>query len=126
MYHQTAVHASPEAKLAKKVERLLGPGAAVPKDKGVYTISMAAEFVGTGAQNLRLYEARGLVEPERTDGGTRRYSEDDIARLQRIARLLDQGLNLAGISLMLELESENADLREQNEALRTARRRAPG
>src|SRR4249920_2054210 len=78
---------------------------------GVYGISVAAELVGTGVQNLRLYEARGLLEPERTDGGTRRYSADDLDRLRRIADLLEAGLNLAGIGMVLNLEAENTELR---------------
>lgn len=81
--------------------------------KGVYTISVAAELVGAGVQALRLYETRGLVEPERTPGGTRRYSKDDIQRLQRITALLEDGLNLAGVNMVLKLEDENAKLRAQ-------------
>jgi len=80
-------------------------------DRGVYAISVAAELVGMGAQNLRLYEARGLIEPNRTDGGTRRYSANDLDRLRRIGDLLDAGLNLAGIGMVLVLEEENARLR---------------
>ncbi len=80
-------------------------------DRGVYGISVAAELVGIGVQNLRLYEARGLFEPDRTEGGTRRYSADDLDRLRRIGDLLDAGLNLAGIAMVLELEEENAALR---------------
>ena len=82
-----------------------------PQARGVYAISVAAELVGTGQQNLRLYERRGLLEPVRTDGGTRRYSEDDLVTLRRIAKLLDQGLNLSGIRLVLALETENQELR---------------
>ncbi|KQU69058.1 MerR family transcriptional regulator [Phycicoccus sp. Root563] len=74
-------------------------------------MSVAAELVGMGAQNLRLYEARGLIEPNRTDGGTRRYSANDLDRLRRIGDLLDAGLNLAGIGMVLVLEEENARLR---------------
>lgn len=85
------------------------------RDHGVYGISVAAELVGTGVQNLRLYEARGLLEPERTDGGTRRYSANDLDRLRRIADLLGAGLNLAGIAMVLDLEGENARLREEQE-----------
>jgi MerR family transcriptional regulator, heat shock protein HspR len=81
--------------------------------RGVYGISVAAELVGMGVQNLRLYEARGLVEPGRTDGGTRRYSANDLDRLRRIGELLDAGLNLAGIAKVLELEGENAQLRAE-------------
>ena len=78
--------------------------------RGVYSISVAAELVGTGSQNLRAYERHGLVEPSRTDGGTRRYSSDDLDRLRRIGELLADGLNLAGIALVLELETDNARL----------------
>ena len=79
--------------------------------RGVYGISVAADLVGTGIQNLRLYEARGLLEPERTEGGTRRYSDNDLDRLRRISSLLDAGLNLAGIAMVLRLEDENHRLR---------------
>jgi MerR family transcriptional regulator, heat shock protein HspR len=80
------------------------------RERGVYGISVAAELVGMGPQTLRLYEARGLLEPARTDGGTRRYSADDLDRLRRIGDLLEAGLNLAGIAMVLELEAENTQL----------------
>lgn len=83
--------------------------------RGVYGISVAAELVGMGVQNLRAYEARGLLEPDRTDGGTRRYSADDLDRLRRIGDLLDAGLNLAGIGMVLDLEDENSALRRRAE-----------
>ena len=86
----------------------------VGSDRGVYGITVAADLVGMGAQNLRLYEARGLLEPERTPGGTRRYSADDLERLRRIGDLLAAGLNLAGIAMVLQLESENDQLRADN------------
>lgn len=79
--------------------------------RGVYSISVAAELVGVGVQSLRLYEARGLLEPDRTAGGTRRYSADDLDRVRRIDELLGAGLNLAGVSMVLDLESENRRLR---------------
>ncbi len=82
-------------------------------DRGVYGISVAAELVGMGVQNLRLYEARGLLAPQRTDGGTRRYSADDLDRLRHISELLDAGLNLAGIAMVLELEAQNDELRRR-------------
>jgi DNA-binding transcriptional MerR regulator len=85
----------------------------------VYAISVAAELVGMGQQTLRLYERRGLLEPDRTAGGTRRYSEADLARLQRIGQLLAAGLNLAGIALVLDLEAENARLRTDLHQART-------
>ena len=81
--------------------------------KGVYGITVAAEMVGTGVQNLRAYEKRGLLEPDRTAGGTRLYSDDDLARLIRIGELLAGGLNLAGVAMVLDLEHDNARLREE-------------
>jgi MerR family transcriptional regulator, heat shock protein HspR len=84
-------------------------------ERGVYGISVAAELVGMGVQNLRLYEARGLLEPERTEGGTRRYSADDLDRLRRIGDLLEAGLNLAGIGMILDLETQNTELRAEKE-----------
>jgi MerR family transcriptional regulator/heat shock protein HspR len=85
----------------------------VPRDRrhALYAISVAAELSGTAVQNLRVYERRGLLTPERTEGGTRRYSEADVERLVRIRDLLDAGLNLAGIDRVLELEDEVARLR---------------
>ncbi len=87
----------------------------VDSNRGVYGITVAADLVGMGAQNLRLYEARGLLEPHRTPGGTRRYSSDDLDRLRRISDLLIDGLNLAGIAMVLRLETENARLRAGKE-----------
>jgi MerR family transcriptional regulator, heat shock protein HspR len=89
--------------------------------RGVYAISVAAELTGSAVQNLRVYERHGLVEPSRTDGGTRRYSEDDLDRIRRVVALLADGLNLAGIALVLELEDDNARLRR----LTGTRTRAP-
>jgi DNA-binding transcriptional MerR regulator len=85
------------------------------RDRGVYAISVAAELVGMAAQNLRFYEYRGLLTPDRTDGGTRRYSANDLDRLRRIGELLDAGLNVTGISMVLDLERENARLRQGQE-----------
>lgn len=86
---------------------------AVPAERsiGVYGITVAARMVGTGAQNLRAYEKAGLVEPDRTDGGTRLYSADNIVRLRRVVELLDHGLNLIGIAMVIELEDANQELR---------------
>jgi len=88
----------------------------------VYGISVAADLVGMGPQTLRLYEERGLLEPERTAGGTRRYSQDDLDRLHRIGELLGDGLNLAGVAAVLVLERDNARLRQQNSKIRKQRR----
>jgi MerR family transcriptional regulator/heat shock protein HspR len=86
-------------------------------DRGVYGITVAAELVGSGPQNLRQYEARGLVTPQRTVGGTRRYSENDLTRLRDIAGLLDAGLNLAGIEMVLALRTANSQLQAQIDKL---------
>ena len=80
---------------------------------GLFAISVVADLVGTGVQNLRAYERRGLVEPSRTAGGNRLYSEADVTRLRRIAELLSGGLNLAGIAMVLDLEADNARLRAE-------------
>ena len=79
----------------------------------MYGISVAAEIVGTGIQNLRLYERRGLVKPGRSAGGTRLYSADDIARLNRILNLLADGLNLAGVAMVLDLQDDNTRMRHE-------------
>ncbi|MGN6162739.1 MAG: MerR family transcriptional regulator [Marmoricola sp.] len=81
--------------------------------KPLYAISVAADLSGTTIQNLRAYERHGLLSPDRTDGGTRRYSDHDVSRLSYIRELLDQGLNIAGIQRVLHLESEIAGLRAQ-------------
>jgi len=88
-------------------------------DRAVYVISVAAELAGVHPQTLRIYERKGLVDPARTAGGSRRYSENDIAQLRRIQELTNDGLNLAGVQRVLELEAEVASLREQIAALRT-------
>ena len=106
-----------EGNVEKPVRK--GRGAVVGTEpdaaRGVYGISVAAELVGTGVQNLRAYEARGLLEPERTEGGTRRYSADDLDRLRRIGDLLEAGLNLAGIAMVMDLQDENTQLRADKE-----------
>src|SRR5580692_5670701 len=83
---------------------------------GVYGISVAAELSGIPVQSLRLYESHGLLSPIRSDGGTRRYSSDDLARLRRISRLVAAGVNLAGIGRILDLEDDNAELLAENSA----------
>lgn len=94
-------------KLGKDDERRLRA------EQGVYGISVAADLVGVGQQTLRLYERKGLVEPERTEGGTRRYSENDVERMRRIGELVDDGLNLAGVDKVLRLEEINAALQRE-------------
>lgn len=90
--------------------------------RALYAISVAATLSGTGQQNIRLYENKGLLTPARTPGGTRQYSDDDIAVLLRIGELLEQGLNLAGVAMVLELEAANVKLLR---ALKRARSRPP-
>jgi MerR family transcriptional regulator/heat shock protein HspR len=121
-----------------RVERIhLVPDDSLPRSAhGVYGISTASELSGIDPQTLRLYERRGLLTPGRTDGGTRRYTDDDLARLERISELAAHGVNIAGIAQILhlehrnsELESDNSDLESENARLRseepTARRRKP-
>ena len=89
-----------------------GPDAAGGR-RGVYGISVAAALVGTGVQNLRLYERRGLLRPGRSSGGTRLYSADDILRLRRIIDLFADGVNLAGIAMVLDLQDDNTRMSTQ-------------
>lgn len=96
--------------------------------RGVYGISVASELSGIAQQTLRLYERWGLLTPDRTEGGTRRYSDDDLDRVRRISELVDQGVNLAGVGQILDLEhrntqldADNTKLRCDNERLREAR-----
>ena len=85
---------------------------------GVFAISVAADMSSMEIQNLRVYERRGLIDPDRTPGGTRLYSLDDVERLIRIRDLLAEGLNLAGIGHVLALETEVKRLRATNTRLR--------
>src|SRR5580693_6860497 len=87
--------------------------------QGVYGITVAAELSGIPVQSLRLYERHGLLTPIRSDGGTRRYSADDLARLRRISELVAAGINLAGIGRILNLEDDNAALLATNRAMGT-------
>lgn len=91
-------------------------------DHGVYGISVAAELSGVAVQSLRLYERYGLLTPARSEGGTRRYSTDDLARLRRISELVDAGINLAGIARILDLQDDNATLSADNTDLRSSNR----
>ncbi|MGI8711255.1 MAG: heat shock protein transcriptional repressor HspR [Acidimicrobiales bacterium] len=90
--------------------------------RAVYVISVAAELAGVHPQTLRIYERKGLVDPARTSGGSRRYSDADIDQLRRIQDLTNEGLNLAGVERVLALEAENHELRDAlDQARRTAR-----
>ena len=87
-------------------------------ERPIYMISVAAELVGMHPQTLRIYETKGLVRPQRTPGGTRRYSETNVERLRIIGRLTSElGLNLAGVELVLRLEDELRKAHAQIERL---------
>ncbi|MFL2987789.1 MAG: heat shock protein transcriptional repressor HspR [Candidatus Poriferisodalaceae bacterium] len=97
------------------------PMAPTPEpDRAVYVISVAAELAGVHAQTLRIYERKGLLEPARTPGGSRRYSEIDIALLRRIQELTNEGLNLAGVKRVLDLEQRLIQLEVEMRELRAA------
>lgn len=100
------------------------------RERALYIISVAAELAGVHAQTLRIYERKGLIEPARTQGGSRRYSERDILLLRRIQELTHEGVSLVGVRKILELEDELAragartqELEQTLEALRREFRR---
>jgi MerR family transcriptional regulator, heat shock protein HspR len=82
-------------------------------DRGVYIISVAAELLGIHPQTLRIYERKGLLNPSRTAGNSRRYSQADIDRLRTIQRLTQEGINLAGVKMIAEMEREIERLRQR-------------
>jgi len=92
--------------------------------RAVYVISVAAELAGVHPQTLRIYERKGLLDPARTGGGNRRYSEADIAHLRRIQELTAAGLNLEGVRRVIELEGEISRLRAELERTRAEARQA--
>ena len=88
------------------------------ESRAVYVISVAAELAGVHPQTLRIYERKGLLEPTRTPGGSRRFSEADLARLRRIQELTNAGLNLEGVRRVLDLEREVRGLQAQLDQVR--------
>lgn len=92
--------------------------------RAVYVISVAAELAGVHPQTLRVYERRGLLDPSRTSGGSRRFSERDLARLRRIQELTNAGLNLEGVRQVLRLEAEVDRLRVELEKAQIEAREA--
>lgn len=88
------------------------------RDRAVYVISVAAELAGVHPQTLRIYERKGLLDPARTEGGSRRYSDHDIAQLRHIQELTAAGLNLEGVKRVVELEAEVSRLKSELERLR--------
>jgi len=89
-----------------------------PRVRAVYVISVAAELAGVHPQTLRIYERKGLVAPARTQGGSRRYSDDDVQRTQRIQELMATGLNLEGVRRVIELEARVRSLQTEIDGLR--------
>jgi MerR family transcriptional regulator/heat shock protein HspR len=92
--------------------------------RAVYVISVAAELAGVHPQTLRIYERKGLLDPARTAGGSRRYSDVDIAVLQRIQDLTAAGLNLEGVKRVMELEDEVRRLRAEIDRLQAEAKEA--
>lgn len=97
------------------------------RNKPLYMISVAADLAGLHPQTLRIYEAKGLVSPQRTSGNTRMYSQADVDRLELVGRLTDEGINLAGVMRILdqkermrEIQAEADKLREEVERLHDA------
>jgi MerR family transcriptional regulator, heat shock protein HspR len=95
-----------------------------PRSRAVYVISVAAELTGVHPQTLRVYERKGLLEPGRTRGGSRRFSEQDLDRLRHIQALTNAGLNLEGVKRVMELEAEVIRLRHELATTRTEAREA--
>ena|SRR5690606_23861379 len=93
------------------------------RNRAVYVISVAAELAGVHPQTLRIYERKGLLDPARTAGGSRRYSDEDIERLHRIQELTNEGLNLAGVRRVLALEADLKRLRQELEETKERARR---
>jgi MerR family transcriptional regulator/heat shock protein HspR len=95
-------------------------------ERALYIISVAAELAGVHPQTLRIYERKGLIEPKRTEGRSRRYSDRDIELLQHIQELTNEGVGLAGVKRVLELEAAledaEADIERLHEQVRRARR----
>ena len=92
--------------------------------RGLFSISVAAELTGLHPQTLRIYEREGLLDPARSSGGTRRYSTDDISRLHQIMALTADGLNIAGVRRVLELQEETRRLQAEIDQLKAVARKA--
>jgi len=86
--------------------------------RAVFVISVAAELAGMHPQTLRIYERKGLIDPFRTPGGTRRYSQEDIERLQLIQEMTAEGMNLEGVRRVIALQEENRRLKRKLDRLR--------
>ncbi|HVC26110.1 MAG TPA: MerR family transcriptional regulator [Acidimicrobiales bacterium] len=93
-------------------------GVGAHSTRAVYVISVAAELAGVHPQTLRIYERKGLLEPARTGGGSRRYSDEDIAQMRRIQELTNAGVNLEGVRRLLALEADLEQARAELERVR--------
>jgi DNA-binding transcriptional MerR regulator len=102
---------------------MVTPGWSADPTQGLYSISIAAELAGLHPQTLRIYEREGLLDPARSAGGTRRYSQNDISRLLEITALTGDGLNLAGIRRVLALQEETRQLHAEIARLKAIGRR---
>ncbi len=111
----------------RAIDERAAEAARAAHDRAVYIISVAAELAGVHPQTLRIYERKGLVRPQRTSGNTRRYSQADIERLQTIQSLTEEGINLAGVKRIIELQREIDALEDRIDGLETqlARRAIP-
>jgi MerR family transcriptional regulator, heat shock protein HspR len=94
------------------------------EERALYIISVAAELAGVHPQTLRIYERKGLIEPQRTEGRSRRYSDRDIELLQHIQELTNEGVGLAGVKRILELEAALEEAEDEIERLRELVKRA--
>ncbi len=104
---------APRRRMAPTVTRI-----EVETDRGVFMISVAAELANLHPQTLRMYEARGLIEPKRSSKGTRLYSQEDVDKLRRIQEMTAElGLNLAGVERVLRLEEELEDMHSRIEQM---------
>jgi MerR family transcriptional regulator, heat shock protein HspR len=101
-----------------------GRRASAPDERAVYVISVAAELAGVHPQTLRIYERKGLLDPSRTSGGSRRFSDRDLAMLGRIQELTAAGCNLEGVKRILDLERQLQALRDELEVVRAEAKEA--
>ena len=113
--------------MARRLRRRRVEGDLIDEERGVFMISVAAELAHMHPQTLRMYEARGLIEPKRSPKNTRLYSQRDVERLRRIQQLTAEGLNLAGVETVLALEERvaklSAELERARKRSRNSRRR---
>jgi MerR family transcriptional regulator/heat shock protein HspR len=124
MRHRIEARAAEVEKPEPVSQREVDAEGQVDDDRALYIISVAAELAGVHPQTLRIYERKGLLQPARTAGNTRRYSNRDIERLRMIQRLTQvEGLNLAGVRMIVEMEDRIELMRQRVDDLQRARRR---